>query len=614
MLQAGVDRFVDADGRKYRYEWVSSPDLARCDIAIIRLISGGAPLPQPLPLSPKSGFVSFRMRTWLHGKTGIVGSLPVAGKLSGLTEISYEKSHRKYSRQKVLTLTGPKVQPGMSGTPLIDGAADAVFGIVIASYGDELAAGFARPLYSLKDDPLAGSLFRRNYEEVKRYGRHPNPSATAEMAQAANHAVLFPGEAGRLLDPHRFVARAEFSRTVALFLNSSSTALAVYGAVGVGKTTALADFALRGAGHLCFFARSLAIANAGDTIEALLRERIAKAYGDRAELAPDLAALGHAASRSGGRLVILLDGLNEAPIERTALLDQWLPEAIDTLAKLNAKLIFTAKTELRDSLLARDYASQFFCPDVPGEPRPPECPEKSPHPPECREKSLYLGLYSAAEFTEAEAKYGLNAALNEPELRHPLTLRLASEVGITGGVPKHQLSRRLDVFDRLFERLVQRVLDRSGLRNRARVAALCERLAEEAIGSPGQLIMASTSFGEPDEKIFNALLEEAVIEPTPSGFRFFLDALVDYLVSRKFELVPEVERAVTASSIGNINADTIALSAARAVQNGKPHEVAAALGLVIDRLSRHELSLAVNSWRLDCNSDASCSGIVGGQG
>jgi hypothetical protein len=400
------------------------------------------------------------------------------------------------------------------------------------------------------------------------------------MAQAANHAVLFPGEAGRLFDPHRFVARAEFSRAVAQFLNSSSTALAVYGAVGVGKTTALADFALRGAGHMCFFARPLTFANAGDTIEALLRERIAKAYGDRAELAPDLAALAHAASHSGGRLVILLDGLNEAPIERAALLDHWLPEAIDTLAKLNAKLIFTAKTELRDGLLARDYAGQFFCPDVPGE----------PHPPERREKALYLGLYSAAEFTEAEAKYGLNAALNEPELRHPLTLRLASEVGITGRVPKHRLSRRLDVFDRLFERLVQRVLDRAGLRNTARVAALCERLAEEAIGSPGQLIMASTSFDEPDEKIFNALLEEAVIEPTPSGFRFFLDALVDYLVSRKFELVPEVERAVAASSIGNINADTIALSAARAVQNGKPHEAAAALGLVIDRLSRHELS------------------------
>ena len=574
----GTLKFINALGKQFDdFQQISTSGSSDSDIALIRLLGDRELFPKPLPLLIRSNPSAFRMRTWLDANSGVVGSLPISGGVAGPTEITYSRHGRDYIGQNVLTLTGPAIRPGMSGTPLVDPTVDAVVAIVVANFGkSDIASGFGLPVSALDRDYGSRQIYERNNIEVQRFGQEPNSRAVIEIADASNHAVLMPGRAGHLFDPNRFVNRDAFSRVIDSFIESPATTLAVFGAVGTGKTTALASLTKKTSVTPNFFIRAVDISDAKSSIGALVRERIAKAFGDLPSAVPTLDALAGA-----GHLLVLVDGLNEPRLDRGALLDQWLPDAIDTLGAAGAKLIFTARSEFKDAVLAREYSRDFFDAVALARQEDPEAPDFVN-----TDRAFFLGFYTASELTRARAIYGLSQGPDDPEFAHPLTLRLAAEAGAaTGGFPqRHYFSRRLDALKQLFDRLVQRVLERSGVSHRAHVISLCERLAKEAAGSANQQVSISNHFSQLDEKVFSGLLQENVIEATPTGFRFFLDALLDYLISLSLDLVTEVHRVVAPGFSEIINRDVIALVVARRIAGNGLEEVSTALRSLIDAM------------------------------
>lgn len=573
---------IDQSANRFAFDRLDTPGLGDIDLALVRLRAAAARFPLPLPLLNRLNPTPFRMRAWLDAETGVVDSLPINGMVSGPTSIRYSRSGRDYGAQGVVTLTGASIEPGMSGSPLVDSATDAVVAIVVAKFApDRIAAGFGLPVALLDRDPLARQIYAGNCAGIPRFGLRPNGLAAKKIADTLNATILTAGKASGLFDPDRFVRRDTFSETVALFLKSDATTLAVFGPAGTGKTTALAALARQLSATSSLFIRAIDIGGPEVSLEELVWRRLAKVYVGPDESLPSLQALATAAAEGGSPLLILLDGLNEARLDRAVLLDRWLPEAIDTLAALNARLIFTARGEYKDAVLSRDYAGDFFA-----APTPEREPGAPPPPP--NETAFVLGFYNTAEFEAARDAYDLRAQEDDPELRHPLTLRLASEIARRDGPPRQsfQLLRRAEVLERLLMRIVQRVAESNRAAHPKRILAFCEELAEEAGRSTGNQLPIDGDPDRSDHALFEALLRENVLEATPNGYRFLFDAFVDYLRSRRADVLQQMSAAVSSGAFDRVQRDVVVLALAQRIARNEIDEVLVAIGGLIEALRR----------------------------
>ncbi|MEU7073850.1 trypsin-like peptidase domain-containing protein [Streptomyces narbonensis] len=427
-----------------------------------------------------------------------------------------------------------------AGGPVLDTATGTVVAVLgTALHGKRPAAGYAVPLRP--DGPLA-ALLRRNAATVPAYGPDLNLAGILELTATSTGPAREP-------DPWpEPVERPECAREFARFTAGEALVLAVVGAPGSGRTTALAALCarraqgpapaptvrLRGADlraedHSLADAVGRALRQAGRIVAA------SGALGDTATATPERAA---ALARDAGRpLLVVLDGPEEMPPLLAHRLADWTQATEQWLRAHGAHLVTACRPE------HWDLAGALY---GPGALHRPATGNGDGLP-----AALVLGPYTETEARAVRRGYGLGETdLAEADARHPLALRLLAEVraALPGDVPGRP--GREEIFQAHVDLMCLRVAVRVAAGSRpllrgtavrllaARVAGQVHEAARRCLG-PGHGVLDRASF----EELFpwregwaSAVLTEGLLVPAGSGYRFAHEELADWLQAAHLDL------------------------------------------------------------------------------
>ncbi|MET9673926.1 trypsin-like peptidase domain-containing protein [Streptomyces sp. NPDC006482] len=427
-----------------------------------------------------------------------------------------------------------------AGGPVLDTVTGTVLGVLgTALHGERAAAGYAVPLRP--EGPLA-ALLRRNAATVPAYGPDLNLAGILELTATST---------GPARDPDPWpepVERPECFREFARFTAGEASVLALVGAPGTGRTTALASLCarrargvapaptvrLRGADlraedHSLADAVGRALRQAGRIVAA------SGALGDTATATPERAA---ALAREAGRpLLVVLDGPEEMPPLLAHRLADWTAATEQWLRVHGVQLVTACRPE------HWDLAGALYTPHALHRPARGSG--------EGLPGALTLGPYSEEEARAVRQGYGIGAAdLAEADARHPLALRLLAEVraALPGEVPGRP--GREEIFTAHLDLMCLRVAVRVAAGSRplvrgtvvrllaARVAGQVHEAARRCLG-PGHGVLDRASF----EELFpwregwaSAVLTEGLLVPAGSGYRFAHEELADWLQAAHLDL------------------------------------------------------------------------------
>ncbi|MEU3783686.1 trypsin-like peptidase domain-containing protein [Streptomyces sp900129855] len=462
------------------------------------------------------------------------------------------------------------------------------------------------------DGPLA-ELLARNAATVPAYGADLNLAGILELTATSVGSDGPPGALGRAGTGSRVAAsepveRAHPAREFAAFATSPAAVLGLVGAPGTGRTTELAALAarrnrgaqpaptlwLRGADlrdeddSLADAARRALIRAArivaapdtapdparGTSTSAGAGMGVGACVGAVSETASDMAS--GTASASGARrwvpepagsgpsgscgssglgdvgperlaglaravgrpLLLLLDGPEEMPPVLAHRLAEWTEGTAAWLRETGARLVVACRGEYWERAGAEFPPEMLYGVAAAGDPLPP---------------CVRLGDLTPDEAREARARYGLpEAVLAAPDARHPLTLRLLSEIRAALPGPPDQggpvdrddvLAAHLDL---MCLRIAVRLAAENGLRGTAvrrlaaKVAGQVHEAARRSLG-PGQGELDRASF----ETVFpwgpaparlgggtgwaSAVLTEGLLVPAGAGYRFAHEELADWI-------------------------------------------------------------------------------------
>ncbi|MDW4909199.1 serine protease [Streptomyces sp. ADMS] len=419
------------------------------------------------------------------------------------------------------------------------------------------------------------------------------------------------------------VERVELARELKAFTavrESPAVVLGLVGAPGSGRTTELAALAarrhrdtepaptlwLRGA-DLSDKDTSVADATRRALDRAARIVTASGAYGaDLGDITPErLARLAH---NTGRPLLLLLDGPEEMPPLLAHRAPEWTRATEKWLHETNARLVVACRPEYWEQTGARPAdpvsegeagaAEVSFPPTSPRRTSSPgpgisarpafedeavqaegrsggaaprdgtgkggggEEPQRPPHPP--HHLHLHLTDFTEAEAHQAQARYAIPpTALTPHDARHPLTLRLLSEVRAAlpaqpthPDTPTPRLDRH-DVFtaylDLMCLRIAVRLAAENGLRGTsvrrlaAKVSGQVHEAARRSLG-PGQGELDRASF----ESVFpwglapvrlgggtgwaSAVLTEGLLVPAGTGYRFAHEELADWIQGTHLDL------------------------------------------------------------------------------
>ncbi|WP_225846541.1 serine protease [Streptomyces sp. HPF1205] len=510
-----------------------------------------------------------------HPERRIRLPLPAAhGVVVGTGAVTYTATDRFHLLDEVyeIALDGTEVGrlgPGASGTPVIDAATGAVLAVVtVALHAGHRAGGFAVPLRALDAPaPLAG-LLARNAATVPGQGPHLNLAGVLRLTGATVRS------AAGAADWREPVERPEVADALRAFATSDdhTPVLAVVGAPGTGRTTALAALAaerardphpaptvwLRGA--------ELRPGDGGvkDAVERALRTAArvvgASRPGAFAPGEPPYAsadAVREVARAAGRPLLIVLDAPEEMPPVLAHALPDWVAGTAGWLRAGGARLAVACRPEFWEQAGELMPPELLYGPPAGAGSPPPGAP-LLPLPP-----CLRLGALDAGQAARARTRYALDAADMRPgDAGHPLALRLLSEVraalpedeggpgarsgkGDGGAAPS-----RAEIFsayvDLVCLRIAARLADAaeppvrgSAMRRlAARVAGRVHEAARRCLG-PGQGELDREAF----EELFpwrtgwaSAVLTEGLLVPAGAGYRFAHEELADWLQARHLDL------------------------------------------------------------------------------
>ncbi|MHC3473049.1 trypsin-like peptidase domain-containing protein [Streptomyces sp. 7R007] len=439
---------------------------------------------------------------------------------------------------------------GAAGGPVLDPTTGAVVAVLgTALHRGHRDVGFAVPLRPA-DGPLA-DLLAENAATVPAYGPDLNLAGVLELTATS------VGQDGPPACPEA-VQRAATAREFAAFTTGPAAVLALVGAPGSGRTTELAALAarrhrapepaptlwLRGAD---LRDEDTSIADAAH--RALTRAaRIVAASGtaalaDPAGLTP--ARLAQAARTAGRPLLLLLDGPEEMPPVLAHRLGEWTRGTTEWLRQTGARLVVACRAEYWEA------AGAQFPQELLHHPEPADAGPGRPALPPC----VHLGDLTPSEAHQARTRYRLpEDALQPPDARHPLTLRLLSD--LRTALP-HPPTDRHEVFsahlDLMCLRVAVRLAAQNGLRGTgvrrlaARVSGQVHEAARRSLG-PGQ--------GEVDRETFeavfpwgqaparlgggtgwaSAVLAEGLLVPAGTGYRFAHEELADWIQGTHLDL------------------------------------------------------------------------------
>ncbi|MEU1144708.1 hypothetical protein ACFYO9_00175 [Streptomyces sp. NPDC005863] len=462
---------------------------------------------------------------------------------------------------------------GAAGGPVVDAAS----GVVVAVLGTALLpqcpdpappgqvqdpcthrpAGYAVALRDAAAADPAGplaALLARNAATVPAYGGDLN------LAGALHLTATSSGCDGPPAPLHEPVERPDVTGEFAAFATGSARVLGLVGDPGTGRTTELAALAgrradgpepaptlwLRGA-DLCGTDGSVA-----DAVERALERagRILEAAGEAP--AGDLGnGLGDVSAgrvarlvRDAGRpLLLLLDGPEEMPPALAHRLARWSEGTEGWLRETGARLVVACRAEYWEQAGAHFDAGSLHAAGGGGGAGLPGC--------------VRLAGLPEPQASRARTRYGIpEDALSDADARHPLALRLLSEVrAALPDAPPPGTPDRVEIFeahlDLLCLRIAVRLAAANGLRGSAvrRLAAVVSGQVHEAARrclGPGQGGLDTAAF----EEVFpwgaplaersgmefsgctgwaSAVLTEGLLVPAGTGYRFAHEEPADWL-------------------------------------------------------------------------------------
>ncbi|MFE2097873.1 trypsin-like peptidase domain-containing protein [Streptomyces sp. NPDC059468] len=477
------------------------------------------------------------------------------------TQVTYTATDRFHLIEDALELAigtagrdALRLGGGASGGPVLDAETGAVVGVLgTALHSDRRDAGFAVPLRPA-DGPLA-ELLARNAATVPAYGADLNLAGVLELTATSVGQDGPPGAlAGHVgtagpgcVQP---VERDDAVRELSAFADGGSAAvLGLVGAPGSGRTTELAALAAR-RGRTerpapTLWLRGADLRDADDSVADAAHRSLRRAArivaaarsvhpAGLGDLTPE--RLARLAGQAGRPLLLLLDGPEEMPPVLAHRLPDWTGGTAAWLRGTGARLVVACREEYWEC------AGAGFPADL-------------RHGPAC----VRLADLTQDEARRARARYGVpDGALVDRDARHPLTLRLLSEVraALPDAPPAGPLDRH-EVFaahlDLMCLRIAVRLAAENGLRGTAvrrlaaRVAGQVHEAARRSLG-PGQGELDRASF----EAVFpwgpaparlgggsgwaSAVLTEGLLVPAGGGYRFADEELADWIQGMHLDL------------------------------------------------------------------------------
>ncbi|MGW2518452.1 trypsin-like peptidase domain-containing protein [Streptomyces sp. NPDC001617] len=463
---------------------------------------------------------------------------------------------------------------GAAGGPVLDagtGAVVAVLGTALQSGHRD--TGYAVPLRPDSSAPLT-ELLTRNAATVPAYGADLNLAGVLELTGtsvgqdgppgALAGCVGRAGAGGAAADSGgpaavQCVERASVAREFAAFDKGPAVVLALVGDPGSGRTTELAALAarrhrgaepaptlwLRGADlrdddTSVADAAHRALSRAARIVAASESGRVI----DLGDLGPD--RLAQVAEAAGRPLLLLLDGPEEMPPVLAHRLREWTEGTAGWLRETGARLVVACRAEYWE-VAGAEFPYELLHGDERGAGaahRFPPC--------------AHLGDLTGDEAREARARYRVpEDTLAGPDARHPLTLRLLSEVRAALPDTPHARIDRDDVFsahlDLMCLRVAVRLAAENGLRGTAvrrlaaRVSGQIHEAARRSLG-PGQGELDRASFeavfpwGQAPRRLgggtgwASAVLTEGLLVPAGTGYRFAHEELADWIQGMHLDL------------------------------------------------------------------------------
>ncbi|MGW5127789.1 trypsin-like peptidase domain-containing protein [Streptomyces sp. NPDC004069] len=458
---------------------------------------------------------------------------------------------------------------GAAGGPVLDlatGAVVAVLGTALRSgRGD---AGFAVPLHRPGEGPLA-DLLARNEASVAAYGPDLNLAAVLELTATSlaqdgpAGALPFPRpEPGGPGSPAGPVERAAVAGELAAFDAGRAAVLGLVGECGSGRTTELAAQAgrrarggspaptlwLRGADLLGTDASVAdAVGRALDRAARIVASARSPLPTERTDLTPERVA--RLARAHGRPLLLLLDGPEEMPPDLADRLPEWTEHTAQWLSGTGARLVVACREAYWETAGALFPADLLHTPVT----APAGQDGRTGHLPPC----LPLGGLTPAESHAARARHGIpDGTLADAAARHPLTLRLLSEVrAALPDAAGHPPLARDDVLAAHLDLMCLRIAVRLAAENGLRGTAV-RRLAAKVSGQVHEAARRSLGQGELDRAAFEevfprgpaparlgggsdwaaAVLAEGLLVPVGGGYRFAHEEIADWIQGMHLDL------------------------------------------------------------------------------
>ncbi|WP_030315677.1 trypsin-like peptidase domain-containing protein [Streptomyces sp. NRRL B-3229] len=515
------------------------------DLALVRTEGLGV---DPLPLSPRD---TVEPGTYVRLPAGCWREARVLGPAT----VTYTATDRRHLLDGVLELAigtagrdALRLGGGAAGGPVLDAATGAVVAVLgTALQSGHRDTGHAIPLRTAAPGPLAG-LLAENAATVPAYGADLNLAGVLELTATSVGQDGPPAGRGDATEP---VERAVTAREFAAFTDGTASVLGLVGPPGSGRTTELAALAARRhrgpAPAPTLWLRGADLEDTDDSVADAARRALGRAArivatsadsgpADLGDLTPE--RLAHLARDAGRPLFLLLDGPEEMPPVLAHRLGDWTRGTARWLQETGARLVVACREEYWEGT---DFPADLLHGD-PGRHIPPRVP---------------LTDLTDDEARRARARYALpDGTLTAPDDRHPLTLRLLSEVRAALPDTPHAPVDRDQVFEAYLDlmclRIAVRLAGPGGLRGTAvrrlaaKVSGQVHEAARRSLG-PGQGELDRTSF----EAVFpwgpapkrlggsgwaSAVLAEGLLVPAGTGYRFAHEELADWIQGTHLDL------------------------------------------------------------------------------
>jgi hypothetical protein len=547
--------------------------LPALDLALVRTEGLGV---DPLP-------VTVRDRIGTGTYVRIAAGCWREARVLGATSVTYTATDRFHLLDDALELAigtagrdALRLGGGAAGGPVLDAATGAVVGVLgTALQSGQRDTGFAVPLRPHGEGPL-GELLARNTATVPAYGADLNLGGVLELTATSVGSDGPPGALAGFVGPGRGpdgscvlepVERPSVAREFAAFVEGPAAVLGLVGAPGSGRTTELAALAARRNGGArpapTLWLRGADLRDGDASVADAVRRTVERAArilaasvarsGGLGDVGPE--RLARVARDAGRPLLLLLDGPEEMPPVLAHRLAEWTAGTGEWLRESGARLVVGCRAEYWEGagfpreLLYGGSTSAAPGPDDAG-------PHSSTRPalPVC----VHLGDLRLDEARRARAAYGVTEdALAAADARHPLALRLLSEVlAALPAAPGTRLDRN-DVFSAYLDLMCLRVAVRLAAENGLRGTAV-RRLAAKVSGQVHEAARRSLGPGQGEldreafEAVFpwgpaparlgggtgwaSAVLTEGLLVPAGTGYRFAHEELADWIQGMHLDL------------------------------------------------------------------------------